>query len=246
VRHVVGVRDVGDVAADQVVLVPAEQAAHRAVDRDGDALAPVAGADDRHPDRRAVERQAEALLGRAAGLPEDVLAGDVDADGDHVRDRAVVVGEMGEAPADPDLAPVARDPGEHVVAREVAAPEAVDDVLGLGAVLGGDPVEHAPGGELAAVIAADLAGGVVDVDGNAGRVDDDDEHRSGIESRGQHPVALRREADLSVSGSHVRLILRTVHGAGILAQVCRARPQSNPGTRQTAPAARWAGVRAAR
>ena len=94
VRHVVGVREVGDVAADEVVLLPAEQPAHRAVDRDRDGLAAVARADDRHADRRAVERQPEALLGRAAGLAEHVLAGDVDADGDDVRDRAVVVGEV--------------------------------------------------------------------------------------------------------------------------------------------------------
>jgi hypothetical protein len=150
-----------------------------------------------------------------------VLAGDVDADGNDVRDRAVVVGEVREAPANPDRAPVARDPGEHVVAREVAAPETVDDVLRVVAVVGVDPVQDAPRGELVAGVAADLAGGVVDVGGDAGRVDDDDEHRRGVERRGQHPVALRREADLRVAGGHVRLILRSVHGAGILAQVCR-------------------------
>ena len=52
------------------------------------------GAHHGHADRRAVEGQAEALLGRPARLAEHVLAGDVDPDADDVGDLAVVVGEV--------------------------------------------------------------------------------------------------------------------------------------------------------
>ena len=106
-------------------------------------------------------------------------------------------------------------------------------VLGVVAMVGVDPLQDAPGGELVAVVAADLAGGVVDVDGDARRVDDDDEHRSGVERRGQHPVALRRETDLCVAGGHVRLIWVRPRGGHCRPGVPHG-VVLEPGTRQTA------------
>ena len=94
VGHVVGVGDVGDVGADELLLVAAEHPRQRPVHRDRGDRALLVGAHHGHPDRRAVEGQAEALLGRPARLAEHVLAGDVDPDADDVGDLAVVVGEV--------------------------------------------------------------------------------------------------------------------------------------------------------